>query len=179
MRLERTRRRPRFRPGIELRLADGQVWTLPLPPEPIGEAVPSPGDREVTWDDQGYREILRAALDAQDEGELFRAEMALAIHLLDWNYSLDPDDFEELLDDRGDDRRRADLSATMRTLALAHIGPIVFLAGNGRHPAPYSRWHEGRLLIGQTGSRIVGRLGPQGAGGSVDLTASDLDLPST
>jgi hypothetical protein len=163
MYLERTRRRPRFRPGIGLRLADGQVWTFPMPGEPIGEAGPGPGDREATWNSRGYREILRAALDAEDEGESFRAELALAIHLLDWNYALDPDDFEELLDDVGDDRRRSDLSAALHTLALAHSGGIAPLAGAGRHPAPPSRRHELRLLIGRAGSRIVGRLGPQGA----------------
>jgi hypothetical protein len=150
-----------------------------MPGGPIGKAVPGPGDREKTWDSQRYREILRAALGAEDEGELFRAEMALAIYLLDWNYALDPDDFDELLDDRGDDRRRSDLSAALRTLALAHTRGIVSPAGDGRHPAPSSRRHELRLLIGRAGSRIVGRLGPQGARGPVDLTASDLDLPAT
>jgi hypothetical protein len=105
--------------------------------------------------------------------------MALAIHLLDWNYALDPEDFEELLDDAGDDRRRSDLSAALRTLALAHSRGIAPLAGAGRHPAPPSRWHVIRLRIGRAGSRIVGRLGPQGAGGSVDLTAPDLELPTT
>jgi hypothetical protein len=130
MRDELAHRRPIFCPGIDLRLADGQVWSFPRPAElgGEGEATLDQGGSEATWDDRSYRAIVRAALEAEDEGDLFRAEIALAIHLLHWNYTLDPDDFEDLLDDRGESRRRADLAHALSTIAQAHFRPFALPA---------------------------------------------------
>jgi hypothetical protein len=173
MRDERARRRSRFRPGIDLRLADGQVWSLPLPSGPLGEgdsALFHEGS-ESTWDDRNYAAIVRAALEAEDEGDVFRARLALAIHLLNWNYDLDADDFEDLLDDHGESRRRADLSRALNRLALAHLRPFTLTAmgDSGRFFDPAQ--DDFRRVIGHEPSLILGRRGPREVGGSVDLTS--------
>jgi hypothetical protein len=120
MREEHALRRPGFRPGLQLRLADGQVWSLPVPEARDDMAWATPA-----WDDSSYRAILRAIAEAEDSGELFRAELALVIHLLRWNYAVDQDHLQELLDDRGAGRPRADLSEALLALASAHLEPAV------------------------------------------------------
>jgi hypothetical protein len=170
MRDERSCRRPEFRPGIDLRLADGQVWSLPRPAEPPGdgEAAGEPGRPEATWDDRSYRAIVRAALEAEDEGDLFRAEIALAIHLLRWNYTLDPDDLEDLLDDHGERRRRADLAHALSTLTLAHFRPFALPAGSGPgRVAPPGR-DDLRRVVGHEASPNFRRRVPREAEGSID-----------
>jgi hypothetical protein len=174
MRDEHARRRPTFRPGLDLRLADGQVWSLPLPgPAGEGETAAERGGSGATWDDPRYRAIVRAGLEAEDEGDQFRAEMSLAIHLLHWNYNLDADDFEDLLDDHGEIRRRNDLSHAFHALGLAHFSPFALPARGtpGRASNP-SRGDFLRFLraIGREASRILGRRGPREVEGSVDLT---------
>jgi hypothetical protein len=86
---ERARRQPSFRPGRTIELADGQRWTFPAPPKgsewnsaPFGPACAG---------------ILRAIVEAEDNAEARRAELALAIYLLGHNYRLSPADFERVL----------------------------------------------------------------------------------
>jgi hypothetical protein len=159
MRDERSRRRPRFRCGLELRLADGQVWSLP------------PAGVDATRDDPGYRAIVRAWSLADDDGDRFRAVLALLIHLLDANYALDPDDFEELLDDRGERRRQDDLAVAFQSLAMAHLDRSA-AAMTGRQdlaadPGP----HGVRRAIDRDAARIPGRHVARDVEGSVDRTA--------
>jgi len=171
MRDERSCRRPKFCPGIDLRLADGQVWSLPRPAEPMGEgeATLDLARSEATWDDRSYRAIVRAALEAEDEGDLFRAELALAIYLLHWNYTLDPDDFEDLLDDHGESRRRADLSHAFSALAQAHFRPLALSARSDPDRASYPGQDDLRRVIGHEASPIFRRRVPREAEGSIDL----------
>jgi hypothetical protein len=170
MRDEHARRRPAFRPGLDLRLADGQVWSLPLPgPVDEEEAAFELGGSEATWDDPSYKAIVRAGLEAEDEGELFRAETALAIHLLHWNYDLDADDFEDLLDDRGEFRRRVDLSNAFHALALAHFRPFALASQSDPVHASNSPRDDFRRAIAHEASRIPGRRNPREVEGSVDL----------
>ncbi len=132
-------RRPEFRPGLPLRMADGQVWSLPIPVEKDGEA----GDRTAHWDDTNYRAILRAIAEAEDSGELFRAELALAVHWLQWNYALAEDDLDELLEDRDQGLARFILSEALRTLTSAHFGPDVY-------GVPVKTWHDPGTPITRT-----------------------------
>jgi hypothetical protein len=173
MREERARRRPRFCSGIDLRLADGQIWTMPLPRDALGEveAALGVGASSATWDDRRYRAIIRAMVEAEDEGDLFRAEMALAIHLLGWNYALDPDDFEDLLDDHGEDRRRADLSHALNRLAMAHLRPFALPADGHLDRISNPGQDDFRRVLGHEVSLILGRRGAGEVEGSVDLTA--------
>jgi hypothetical protein len=172
MRDEHAQRRPTFCPGLDLRLADGQVWSLPLP-GPIGEggAAPEQGRSEPTWDNPRYKAIVRAGLEAEDEGDLFRVEMALAIHLLHWNYNLDADDFEDLLDDHGEIRLRNGLSHAFLTLAQAHFGPFALAAQSNSGHASNSSRDDFHRVIGRAVSWILGRRGPREVEGSIDLTA--------
>jgi hypothetical protein len=118
MRDEQARRRSSFQPGLGLRLADGQIWSLPIPAN-------APGDPAVSsrvWDNPGYRAILQALGDAEDQGERFRAELALAIHLLSWNYEVDRDDLAALFDDAEVERFGVDIAGSLSELARAHLG---------------------------------------------------------
>jgi hypothetical protein len=171
MRDERANRRPKFCPGIDLRLADGQVWSFPQPAEPMGEGEVAldQGDSEATWDNRTYRAIVRAALEAEDEGDLFRAEIALAIHLLHWNYILDPDDFEDLLDPHGESRRRADLTHALSTLALAHFRPFGLSAKSESCQVSLPGQDGFRRMIGHKAARFFGPRGSRKVEGSIDL----------
>ena len=170
MRDEHARRRPTFCPGLDLRLADGQVWSLPLPgPVVEEEAALEQGGLEAIWDNPSYTAIVRAGLEAEDQGELFRAKTALAIHLLHWNYDLDADDFEDLLDDRGEFRRRVDLSNAFRALALAHFRPFALALQNSAAHVSNPPRDDFRRVIGHEASRIPGRRNPREVEGSVDL----------
>jgi hypothetical protein len=118
MRDEQARRRPSFLPGLGLRLADGQVWSLPIPADAEGD----PAVSSMAWDDPGYQAILRALVDAQEEGERFRAELALAIHLLSWNYNVDRETLGVLFDDQEGERVGVDIARSLSELACAHLG---------------------------------------------------------
>jgi hypothetical protein len=172
MRDEHARRRTTFCPGLDLRLADGQVWSLPLPgPIDEGGAALEQGGSEATWENPSYKAIVRSAIEAEDAGELFRAKMALAIHLLHWNYDLDADDFEDLLDDHGEVRRRADLSHAFHALALAHFNPFPSATQSNAGRVSNPSRDDFRRVIGHEASRIPGRRNPREVEGSVDLTA--------
>jgi hypothetical protein len=155
MRDERARRRPNYRPGLKLRLADGQVWSLPIPLSQEEAALSQAAN--PNWNDASYRLLIDAIVNSGDRGELFRAELALAIHLLDWNYSLAPEDFEELLDEQDGSLNRLDLGEILHMLAMAHVGLVVSTPGLSPQGSSTSRRDDFRRLIGQIASRIFGR----------------------
>jgi hypothetical protein len=74
-------RRSGFEAGVDIRLSDGAVWTLP---------VPSQIDAE-------YHALIAAVREAEDHAEGLRAELALTIFLLDRNYQLEPEELSSLL----------------------------------------------------------------------------------
>ena len=86
---ERLSRRPAFRDGMQIRLADDQTWTFPAPPK-ASESAEAPFGTD-------YRGIIQAIMDASDHSEEGFAELALAIYLLGCNYCLSPPDYERLL----------------------------------------------------------------------------------
>ena len=96
-------------------------------------------------------------MDAEDRGESFRAELALAIHLLGWNYEVDGDDLGELLDDRGVGWVRADLAHALRELASAHLGPVAGPPEDSPRHAFDAREDDILRLINNAASRLVGR----------------------
>ena len=104
---ERTRRRPDFLAGAPLRLADGQPWTLPAaeggPLGPIGEG------------------LVAAIREAEDEAELVRAELALAVALLGRNYALGPSEYRELLEAEPGSPAASDLRLALRQLGRDHV----------------------------------------------------------
>ena len=86
---ERLSRRPSFRDGVKIRLADDQIWILPAPPKPSESESASFGTE--------YMGLLHAIHEAEDRSEQRLAELALAIFLLGYNYCLSPSDYEYLL----------------------------------------------------------------------------------
>ncbi len=113
MRQEKTCRRPGFRPGRSIRLADGQFWTFPAPVE--GGRTDDPGPVPA------YRALLRACLEAEDEPEQRRAELALGIALLDCNYVLDSSDFSSLLEFPAGDPNAFSVQEGLACVAVEHL----------------------------------------------------------
>jgi hypothetical protein len=101
-------RRLGFSPGDEVRLNDGQDWTLPGPP------CPSCSGEE-------YEALLDAIREAGDESELLRAELALVIYLLDCNYHLTPESYEILLDGPAKGPSLLPMQQAFRGVAMAHV----------------------------------------------------------
>jgi hypothetical protein len=86
---ELSSRRPSFRPGRQIRLADGQFWMFPAPPQSSEWRV-LPFDRQ-------YVDILQAISESEDHAEQSLGELAFTIFLLGHNYLLTPADYERLL----------------------------------------------------------------------------------
>ena len=91
-------RRGDFLIGISIRLADGQVWTLPRPSK--NHAVDgNPTPVQGASDNFGpeYPALIKAFLEAEDEADRLQIELALAILFLGRNYILRPEDYQVLL----------------------------------------------------------------------------------
>ena len=82
-------RRPMFRNGVTIRLADDQLWTFPAPPKH--------SESEYATFGPEYVGLIKATMEAYDSSELRLAELALVIFLLGHNYSLSPADYQHLL----------------------------------------------------------------------------------
>jgi len=122
MRNEVALRRPDFRPGIAIRLANGQAWTFPAPSASPGMAAE--GDlsgRRSSRPDPEYEALIRAVLEAEDEIEGRRVELALAIYLLGQNYDLGPADYSRLLEFPPGNPALAALQRDFHNLAADHL----------------------------------------------------------
>jgi hypothetical protein len=124
---EKSLRRPDFLPGIPVLLADGQSWSLPPAPDRSdpgtaegGPAAAAEGGAPVLDDEA----TLTAILDAEDEAERLRAELALAIALLARNYHLTPADYQEILGGDSGSPVIATLQRTLHHVALEHVRPL-------------------------------------------------------
>jgi hypothetical protein len=80
---EPSARRPGFREGLKVRLADGELWSLPI--------------LERDADDPEYVGLLRAMAEAEDREEWLLAGLALTIMLLSRNYDLPAEELSDLL----------------------------------------------------------------------------------
>jgi len=107
----RSRRRV-FRPGRQIRLADGQFWTFPRAESDL---------RTEDGGRTGYRGLLGVLLEAETESDRRMAELALAIHLLEINYQLHPEDLAYLLTFPEDSKELADSQREFAELAREHI----------------------------------------------------------
>ena len=114
----RARRRPGFREGFEVVLADGEPWTLPVPDGP----------------DPEFDALLRAIAESEGPDEALRLELALTILLLGRNYELGPDRIARALDfPEGDpalDRLRGEVRGFVAR-SIGRDGPP-----SGRYPRP-------------------------------------------
>jgi hypothetical protein len=109
---EATARRGDFRPGRVIRLADGQGWTFPAPPE---------GPDGPTGFGPTYEPTVAAIWEAEDDTERLRAELALAIGLLARNYDLDPEAYQALLDYPPGNPGLAKMQCAFHELACEHV----------------------------------------------------------
>ena len=120
---EKSFRRPDFLPGTWVRMADGQVWSLPeVPgrsPSGMAEDGTSPGAEGAALG-RDYEATVAVVLDAEDQAEQIRAELALAIVLLASNYHLEPADYQELLGGESDSPVVAAMQRAFHIVALEH-----------------------------------------------------------
>jgi len=100
---EKALRLPTFVEGTRIGLANGQAWSLPDPPS-YGE-------------DDEHQALLRVIVEAEDEPERLRAELALTIFLLSRNYHLTSTDYTELLDYAPGDPALGEMQAAVGELA--------------------------------------------------------------
>jgi hypothetical protein len=108
------RRRSRFREGSKLRLADGQMWTLPAPAD-ASRVCPAPFTVE-------YRGLLKAIVEAEDDSEQRLAELAFVVFLLGENYSLSPADYEALLTFAPETAESSAWQFAVQAIVQEHLG---------------------------------------------------------
>jgi hypothetical protein len=104
-------RRPDFRGGIPVLLADGQEWSFAGPRE-LAEADANRRD-DLT-------ELLSEIAQAEDESDRLRGELALAIFLFSINYDLPPADYTRLLAHVPGKASGSAMQAGFRDLARRH-----------------------------------------------------------
>jgi hypothetical protein len=112
---EESLRRPDFLPGIPVRMADGQLWSLPEAPDRYPRMAYGGAPRRE------YAATVAAVLDAEDEAERRRAELALTIALLARNYDLGPAEYQELLGGESGGPATATLQRAFHNVALEHM----------------------------------------------------------
>jgi hypothetical protein len=119
---ELTCRRSSFRQGRRIRLADGQTWTFPAPPQG-SEWKSLPFGAE-------YTDILQALQESEDSAEENLAKLALSIFLLGHNYHLSPVDYERLLGSTPASPDSSELQNAFQYLAQEHLHSYVDASGD-------------------------------------------------
>jgi hypothetical protein len=125
---ERARRRPTYRAGTLVRLADGQLWSLPAV---SGEE-----------NDPVLGALLRAVNLPEPGPEQLRDELALTIALLSRNYQLSPETYPLLLTFRAGDSAKGELQDAIRRVARDAVPSRVNEPAPNvdRAPRPAGRW---------------------------------------
>lgn len=132
-----TRRRPDFKPGVSVRLADGQFWILPVPAR-CAAADPSIDATPEISSYRTYELLLEAITEAVDDSDQFLAELALAIELLGTNYALGHEDYRSLLTFDPLDPARSSLRTDLHSVAIMHLR-LGF--GRAQTGSMMLRWH--------------------------------------
>lgn len=138
---ERARRRATFQQGTMVRLADGQLWSLP----------------DLSGDESDpVLDALVLAVNLPEPGpEALRDELALTVALLSRNYELAPEAYPQILGFRPGDPAKAELQRAIRKVARGAIdSPPARPAPNvDRAPRPSRGWR----LFSAPGSRSRAR----------------------
>ena len=121
LRDEFSSRKPSFRQGRPVQLADGQTWTFPAPPKG-SEWTATPFEAD-------YTDLIRAIVEAQDASEQRLAELAFAILLLAHNYCLSPADYERLLASTTDSPDSRDWRQPFHQIAQDHVHSFLDFSG--------------------------------------------------
>jgi hypothetical protein len=129
---EKSLRRHDFREGSGLRMADGQAWTFPdPPPDPVGSGEGAYGalaDPEAGFG-ADYAATIAMLLEAEDDAERLRAELALAILLLVRNYDLRPGDFAGVIGFPPGSRALGRFQEQFRVIAGEHVAALRHVDG--------------------------------------------------
>jgi hypothetical protein len=115
---EMTRRRSGFQDGAWIRMADGKEWLFSRPPAPGADAQ--------------YDALIQCLLEAEDQHEARRIELAITISLLSRNYQPSPREFQEILSFGGDDAARSSAQEAISTLIRPDIDQARRRARTGR-----------------------------------------------
>ncbi|WP_152054007.1 hypothetical protein [Tautonia marina] len=119
---EETHRRTRFLRGVPLLLADGQLWFVPSPATAqTMEGLAGGHVLETLAVDPIYLELLRAVSEAEDRSERLRSELALIIHLLEFNYALDIADAQRILEFEPNSPALLQAQRAFHELACDHV----------------------------------------------------------
>ena len=110
-------RRPSFRDGVRIRLADGEMWVFPAPPKPVES-------KSVLFGTE-YMGLIQAIMEAEERSEQCLAELAFAIYLLKCNYSLTSADFEYLLGFSPESSESADSQVAFHLIAQEHLHAVL------------------------------------------------------
>ena len=97
---EPSKRWAAFTPGLAVKLADGQAWTLPRPVVIFRPAENEAGfeTRAKIGDDGKFTKAFDAYDKAESGAETIKAELAMASALLLSNYDLTPSEVADLLE---------------------------------------------------------------------------------
>lgn len=137
-------RRDDFLPGIPVVLADGAAWTMPGPPPWPATAVADP--RHATFAAE-YAANVAMVMEAEDEAERCRAELALAIVLLGRNYRLGPAEYRVALAPEPGSPAAAALAVRLREAAEPHVDRARAAPCPAPHEAVESKPHLGAGLV--------------------------------
>jgi hypothetical protein len=110
-------RRSRFQPGTPICLANGQEWTFPAPTADSEFAVEAA--------ETEYLGLIHAIMEAEDQSDRRRAELALAIFLIGLNYQLSSTELANLFTFQPRSRELADSQHAFESLARDHILSLV------------------------------------------------------
>ena len=114
MQEERSLRRDDFGWGVPVRLADHQTWNFPTPGELVERNLPQGLAHE-------YFALTRGVVEADSLVDLTRAELALAIFLLNRNYEMTPAACFQVLGFAPDDPESRSAQQAVHVLAMDHV----------------------------------------------------------
>jgi hypothetical protein len=104
---EKARRRAEFQAGTGIKMADGQEWLFSSPPPPGTDAE--------------YDGLVEGLLEAEDQNDARKSELAIAMFLLSRNYQPTPREYEEIFSFRTQDATRSSAQEAISGLISADL----------------------------------------------------------
>ena len=143
---EKARRKPTWKPGRPVVLADGHEWHIPRPVIVLAVDDTESGFTErLAGDDPGdrYLELARARRDATTLHEFITAEVLLGSYLLRWNYDLTPSEVAGLMpflydapEDGDEDGQQGPAENGQAAIARIREDVMAVVRGLGPKPPP-------------------------------------------
>jgi hypothetical protein len=104
---EKARRRAGFQDGVWIRMADGQEWLFKNPPVPGVDAE--------------YDGLVQGLLEAEDQHEARKFELAIALLLLSKNYQPSPREYQDIFCFDGSDEAQSSATKAISTLIFSDL----------------------------------------------------------